>query len=148
MIETPQTWLARNAARLAIYTLLAVLLAVAFFTIKGWRDDAKTRGEAIEKRDATATATTGIAQDLGEATAQSRAVEVHISNDTRALTAALEALRNEKPNVDAWLDAPVPDELRQLAREKRESRDRLGLAADGSNRADAGAPAPGAGNPN
>lgn len=147
MIDTPQTWLARNAARLAIYALLAVLVLGAWFTITGWREDAKISTAALEQSTATAAATTGIATDLGQATADRDQVQVHITNDTRALTAAVEALRNEKPNVDAWLDAPVPDELRDLARQRREARDRLRAAADGSHGADPGAGAAGSGNP-
>ena len=135
-IETPQTWLARNAARLAIYVLLAILAVILFLQVRQWRDDAKTGAERIESRDATAAATTGIAADLGTTTTDQQRVEVCISADTARLAIDLEALRNANPDVDHWMRADIPGELRELARQRREARDRLRPAAPGSGAAD------------
>lgn len=139
MIDTPQTWLARNAARLAIYGLLAVVLVLAVLQVLQWREDAKTGAERIEARDATAGAATGITQDLGDTAAEQQQVEVRIVTDTARMTAQLETIRREKPDVDRWLADPVPVELRELARQRRQARERSGDPAAGSGAAD---PAP------
>lgn len=145
MVNTPQTWAARNAARLAIYGLLAIVLVGAFLQVRQWREDAKTGAERIEARDATAAATTGIATDLSTTTTDQQRVEVRISADTRQLAIDLETLRRANPDLDHWMRADIPGELRQLARERREARDRLRAGAPGSGTADPGAPAPGSG---
>ena len=145
MIETPQSWLARNAARLAIYALLAVLLVIFVLQVKAWRDDAKANATAIDQRDATATATSDIAADIGTTTTDRQRVEVKITADTRQLVIDLEKLRRENPDLEHWLSADIPVQLRDLARQRREARDRLGTAAPGSAAADPGAPAAGSG---
>lgn len=145
MVNTPTTWAARNAARIAIYLLLAIVLVAAVLQVRQWREDAKTGAERIEARDATAGATSGIAADLTTTTTDQQRVEVRISADTRQLAIDLETLRRANPDLDHWMRADIPGELRQLARERREARDRLGAAAPGSGAADPGAPAAGSG---
>ena len=145
MVNTPQTWVARNAARLAIYLLLAIVLVAAFLQVRQWRDDAKTGAERIEARDATAAAASGITADLATTTTDQQRVEVRITADTRQLAIDLETLRRANPDLDHWLRGDIPGELRQLARERREARERLGVGAAGSGAADPGAPAPGRG---
>lgn len=141
MVNTPTTWAARNAARIAIYLLLAIVLVVAVLQVRQWREDAKTGAERIEARDATAGATSGIAADLTTTTTDQQRVEVRITADTRQLAIDLEALRRENPSVDYWMRGDIPGELRELARKRREARDRLRAAAPGSGAADPGAPA-------
>ena len=143
MVNTPQTWAARNAARLAIYLLLAIVLVAAVLQVRQWREDAKTGAERIEARDATAGAASGIATDLSTTTTGQQQVQVRITADTRQLAIDLETLRRENPSVDYWMRGDIPGELRELARKRREARDRLGAAAPGSGAADQGAPAPG-----
>lgn len=143
MVNTPQTWAARNAARLAIYLLLAIVLVAAVLQVRQWREDAKTGAERIEASDATAGAASGIATDLTTTTTGQQQVQVRITADTRQLAIDLEALRRENPSVDYWMRGDIPGELRELARKRREARDRLGAAAPGSGAADPGAPAPG-----
>lgn len=145
MVNTPQTWAARNAARLAVYGLLAIVLVAGFLQVRQWRTDAKTGAERIEARDATAGAASGITADLSATTTDQQRVELTITADTRQLAIDLETLRRANPDLDHWLAGPVPDELRQLARERREARDRLRAAAPGSGTADPGAPAAGSG---
>lgn len=144
-MTTPQTWAARNAARLIIYTLLALLLIAAWLQVRQWRDDAKTGAERIEARDATAAAASGIAGDLTTTTTDQQRVEVRITADTARLAIQLEELRNANPDVDFWMRGDIPGELRELARERREARDRLGAGAPGGPATDPGAPAAGAG---
>lgn len=143
MVNTPQTWAARNAARIAVWLLVTIVVVGLLWQVKQWRDDAKTGADRIEARDATAAATTGIAADLGDATTGQQRVEVHISADTRQLAIDLETLRNANPNVDHWMRGDIPGELRELARKRREARDRLRAAAPGSGTADQGAATPG-----
>ena len=141
MVDTPQAWAARNAARLVIYLLLAVILVTAFFVIKQWREDAKAAPAMLEQRDAIATATGEIAGDLTTATEARQRVEVAITTDTRQLAIDLETLRRANPDLDHWLDGDIPGELQQLAAERQRARDRLGAGADGSQGTDPGAPA-------
>lgn len=143
MVNTPQTWAARNAARLAIYLLLAIVLVAAVLQVRQWREDAKTGAERIEARDATAGAASGIATDLTTTTTGQQQVQVRITADTRQLAIDLETLRRENPSVDYWMRGDIPGELRELARKRREARDRLRAAAPGSGAADPGTPAPG-----
>lgn len=145
MVNTPTTWAARNAARIAIYLLLAIVLAAVVLQVRQWREDAKTGAERIEARDATAGAASGITADLSATTTDQQRVEVRISADTRQLAIDLETLRRANPDLDHWMRADIPGELRQLARERREARDRLRAATPGSGTADPGAPAPGSG---
>ena len=105
--------------------------------------DAKTGAERIEARDATAGAASGIAADLTTTTTDQQRVEVRITADTRQLAIDLETLRRENPSVDYWMRGDIPGELRELARARREARDRLGAAAPGSGAADPGTAAAG-----
>lgn len=125
--------------------LVLVVLLFVVLQVRQWRADAQAAPARIEARDATAGATTGIAADLGEASEEQHQVEVRIITDTRQLQTRLETIRRESPTVDAALAAPIPVELRELARARREARDRLGAAADGSAGADQRAAATGAG---
>jgi len=126
--------------------LLAVVLLFIVLQVRQWRADAKEAPARIEARDATAGATTDIAADLGAATDEQHQVEVRIITDTRQLQTRLETIRRESPTVDAALATPIPVELRELARARREARDRLGAAADGGAGADQGTAAAGSGN--
>lgn len=146
MIDTPQSWAARNAARIAIYVLVAVLLIAAWLQIRTWREDAQEGAARIEARDNTAAAAGGIATDLSSTTADRQRVEVRITADTAQLARDLETMRRENPDLDHWLRADIPVQLRELARQRREARDRLAPAAPGSGGTDPGAPAAGAGN--
>ena len=139
MIDTPQTWMARNAARLAVYALAAVVLVLAWINIQRWRQDAKEGAARIEARDATAGAATGITADMQTTSAEQQQVEVRIVTDTGRMFAQLETIRREKPDVDRWLDEPVPPELLQLARQRREARERSGDPGAGGRAAE---PAP------
>lgn len=143
MPNTPETWAARNAARIAIWILVAVLVAIAVWQVRQWRADAKEGAARIEARDETAAAAGAIAEDLTSTTTDQQRVEVQISADTRQLAIDLESLRRENPTVEHWLSGPIPDELRELARKRREARDRLTGAADGGGSADPGTPADG-----
>lgn len=143
MIETPQGWATRNAARLAVYALLAIVLVLGFLQVRQWRADAKTGADRIEARDKTTQAATAIGEDLDRVTTDQRAVEVIITADTRQLAKDLERLRRENPSMDSWLSADIPGELRELARERREARERLGNAAPGSGATEPPARAPG-----
>lgn len=145
MIDTPQTWAARNAARIAIWILVAILATFAVLQILAWRRDAHANAAAVDERDKTATAAGGIAADLATTTTDRQRVEVRITADTRQMAIDLEQLRRENPDLDHWLRADIPVQLRDLARQRREARDRLGAAAPGSAAADQGAPAAGSG---
>lgn len=140
-MATPRTWAARNAARLAIYALVAIVLVLAWLQVRQWRDDARTGAQRIEARDATAGAASGMADDLTTTTTDRQRVEVRIVADTRQLAIDLETLRHANPAVDDWLRRPIPGELRELARERREARDRLRADPPGGGTADQGAPA-------
>lgn len=145
MIDTPQTWAARNAARIAIWFLVTVLVTIAVLQILAWREDAKANATAIDERDRTAAAAGGIAEDLANTTTDRQRVEVRITADTRQMAIDLETLRRENPDLDHWLSADIPVQLRDLARKRREARDRLGSTPPGGAAADPGAPAAGSG---
>ncbi|QZI85868.1 i-spanin [Stenotrophomonas phage Suso] len=145
MIDTPQSWAARNAARLAIYLLLAIVLVATWLQIRTWREDARTGAERIEQRDNTAAAAGAIADDLATTTTDRQRVEVRITADTAQMARDLEKLRRENPSLDHWMRADIPVQLRELARQRREARDRLATGAAGRGAADQGARAPGSG---
>lgn len=145
MIETPSTWAARNAARIAIWILATIIVVILLLQIRAWRNAANEAPARIEARDATAAAAGAIATDLTTTTTDRQLVEVRIRADTAQMARDLESLRRENPDLDHWLRADIPLELRQLARQRREARDRSGAAAPGSAGADQGATAPGAG---
>lgn len=138
MVNTPTTWAARNAARLAVYGLLAVVLVLTVLQVRQWRADAKEGAARIEARDATAGAASGITADLATTTTDQQRVEVRITADTRQLAIDLETLRHANPDLDHWLRGDVPGELRELARKRREARDRLRADPAGSGAADPG----------
>lgn len=143
MSVTPQGFFAKHGARLAIYVLLALVIGGVFLQVRQWREDAKTGAERIEQRDSTAAAAGGIAEDISHTTTEQQRVEIIVAADTRKLTAELEILRRENAPVDDWLRRPVPVELRELARQRREARDRLGAVAPGRGGNDQGEAADG-----
>lgn len=131
-----QVWLAKNGARLLVYALLALVLLLGWLQVQRWRADAKEGAARIEARDQTAKAATGITADLGEATDGRQQVEVRVVTDTARMALEIERIRNEKPTVDRWLSDPVPVELRELARQRREARERSGDPEAGGRAAD------------
>lgn len=126
------TWLEAHAAKLFIAAVLGVFLFLLVQQVLSWRDEAIDSRAIIAAKTATATATTGITTDLGKATDGQQAVQVRITTDTQKLAVDLEKLRHANPTVDSWLAEPVPVQLRELAKQRRQDRDRLATAAPGS----------------
>lgn len=127
--------------KVIIAVLIAIILGLGIKQAVDWRDQAKTAQSAIEQRDKTAGAATGITADLTKSTEGQQRVERTVQVDTAALAAAIEKTRHANPSVDNWLNQPVPDQLRELAKQRREARQRPAAAQPGSPAADKGTPA-------
>lgn len=144
-LETPQGWATRQVIGAGI--LVALIIGLVWYGYH-WKSNQVEHAQdkaTIAEQAGTAKATSEINTDLGTTQAEAQRVEVTVHTDTAALARQLEKLRHENPDLDARLAEPWPSELRELARQRRLARDRLGAGATGSGPADPGTPAPGSG---
>jgi hypothetical protein len=130
-----------DATRLVIFAALVIGGWFAVRQALEWRDQANAAKAVIAQHDQTAKATTGIGHDIAKATAGRDQATARLVDETRRLNAEVERLRHVDKAVDDFLVMPVPPSLRQLARQRREQRDRPGPAAAGSSPAHPGTPA-------
>ena len=115
--------------------ILIVALGVGIWIVNGWRLDSKARKadkETIGRMDREAEATQETTAALGDAVEDSHRLDIHIDQARGETTRRYEELRNENASVRDAADRAIPDELRALARARRESRDRSGGAEDRS----------------
>lgn len=116
----------------AILSIIVVLvvLGVAFALYRGHQtiQDLKTD---VEQADRTAGATTGIVSDAGAAQEVIHRTEV-IVRDTRADYQRSYEDAKRDPTVAEFAATPIPPRLRELARARREARERSGGDGDGS----------------
>ena len=113
------------------YVLLAAIIIGLFFWWMHNRENSVQILASAEQGVRTSQATSGIAQDAGvvqgvidrgeEATASAR-------NDYQR---GYEDAKRNDPTVAPWGAQPVPQRLRDLARERRLARERLGCAGSG-----------------
>lgn len=140
----------RQIADLVLAALLIIAGYLSYHTVSKW----KAGYDANKANTATATAveksTSAVVADFTNVTDGSRAREAGVDQARQQYIVLREELHNANPTVASFDDAPVPDELRQLARARREARERLGGHAAGGQRsgeAEAAGPGPDGGRP-
>lgn len=117
--------------RIAFYVLVAVAVLLAFFLWLKTRDANRDLAANVEQGVRTDQAASGIAQAAGAAVVAQRSREAAMAEARITHQQLYEEVRRNDPSVRAWGDTPIPDRLRQLARERREARERLGCVGDG-----------------
>lgn len=120
--------------------VLAVLLGLLAFI--GWRwlqnhDKAVASAATIAQGRRTGTATVEIADTATKAQDNAAALDNQVGAQRVEIIHKYEALKNENQTVRDFTSAPVPGELRDLARDARIARDRLGGDAPGGELDDA-----------
>jgi hypothetical protein len=111
-------------ARLLAAGIALALLIWLGFTVAGWRQDAAEAKAALAQANAQAKATSAIAADAGQAQQERQALDITIHQSRAESERAFEELRRANPSIAAYADEPIPDGLRELARARRESRER------------------------
>ncbi len=120
--------------------ILAVLLLIMVFV--GWRwlknhDKALGAAATIAQGQRTGEAAVGIAGSAVVAQDAAAALDNQVGTQRVEITHKYEVLKNENRTVRDFASAPVPRELRDLARDARLARDRLGGDETGSGLHDA-----------
>jgi LysB family phage lysis regulatory protein len=111
-------WLAPIALRVAAIALAVLALAAGWFYVKSLRagleaaqNMAQTAQETVGRRDAVITdlqrKEREHAAQLAQLEAKRRAIAAQLDQSERDF----EALKNEKPDVRAWADSPLPVDL-------------------------------------
>lgn len=113
---TPKGW---------VYLIGSVILLIAIWLWGGlvwsWYQDSKTLESVGRDVQATATMTDEVQDTLTESRERSQGV----TQRRQQTETQYHELAQTVPTVAQFDATPVPDELRQLAREKREQRERL-----------------------
>lgn len=117
--------------RIAFYVLVASAALLASFLWLKTRDANRDLAANAAQGVRTDRAASGIARDASEAVIAQRSREAAVAEVRITYQHQYEEVRRNDPSVRAWSDTPVPDRLRQLARERREARERLGCVGDG-----------------
>lgn len=121
---------------LALLKVLAVLLLVAALAGLGWYyRSAVARAEAAEaalsEATATAQATEATTGALGAVQADTQRVEVVVTQGRAAAAQAIQELSNADPTVADLRARPIDPRMRDIARARREARDRPAGAPTG-----------------
>lgn len=121
---------------LALVKVLAVLLLVAALAGLGWYyRSAVARAEAAEaalsEATATAQATEATTGALGAVQADTQRVEVVVTQGRAAAAQAIQELSNADPTVADLRARPIDPRMRDIARARREARDRPAGAPTG-----------------
>jgi len=122
--------------RLIIAAALLGFLAWAGWTINGWRVAAKENAAALSQADATAGATTVTTGALSGALADAQRVEIVVTQGRAAAAQAVQELSNADPTVRELRALPIHPGMRDIARQRREARDRPAGAPAGGSGAD------------
>lgn len=119
------------AIRVLIIAILVGLVIAALAILDFRRQNAKTDRATVEQGTRTDVAAGGIADDAGAVKEVLYKTEVVVRDSRESYMRGYEDARSDQVVAD-WADAPVPQRLRDLARERREQRERLGYHGDGS----------------
>jgi hypothetical protein len=128
--------------RLVLAAVLAGALAWAGWTINGWRVAAKENAAALSQADATAGATEATTGALSGVVTETQRVEVVVTQGRAAAAQAVQELSNADPTVRDLRALPIHPGMRDIARQRREARDRPAGATPGGSGPDR-APEPG-----
>jgi endonuclease/exonuclease/phosphatase (EEP) superfamily protein YafD len=113
---------------LLIRVVLVALVLAALLGLGWYYRSAVARAEpaeaALSEATATAQATTATTGALGEAQTDTQRVEVVVTQGRAAAAQAVQELSNADPSVRELRALPIPDQLRDIARQRREARDR------------------------
>lgn len=122
--------------RVAFYALAAGLVLALFFLWLNDRDKKLALRDSAEQGVRTDRAASGIAQDAGVAQSEVSQNEQSANNARSAYYRGYEDAKRNDPDVVPWGSRPVPQRLRDLARERRLARERSGCVGDGCGSAD------------
>lgn len=117
--------------RVAFYVLIAVAVLLGFFLWLNARDNKLATRDSAEQGVRTDRAATGIAQDAGVVQGVIDRGETGVNSARSEYQRGYEDAKRNDPTVAPWGAQPVPQRLRDLARQRRLARERLGCAGDG-----------------
>lgn len=111
-------------------------LVVGLLIFLGWlwlqsRDERQQTQASAEQGVRTGVAVTGITQDASDAADETQRVEITVTDARSAYQRGYQDAKREDPSIADWAAQPVPQRLRDLARERRLARERLGCSGDG-----------------
>lgn len=118
--------------KILLLVLVLVGLGYAGYKINSWRIAAEKNGNAVEQLNRTGQATTDIAKDVAAAVGDTAVKEGAVTTTRIEHVHKYEVLRNENKDVRDYTNRAVPMQLRELAKARRESRERLGSNEAGS----------------
>lgn len=110
--------------RIIGYTVVLIILGVLAYTRFSNRDARKTLTTQVEQAQRTEQATKQIIEDADEQVVIVRETEVVVQDARTAYQRGYEDAKRTTPPVATWADQPVPQRLRDLARERRAARER------------------------
>lgn len=120
--------------KLALIALFVVGLWLSGKWVYDTYQDKKTLQSAVDQQVRTGESTSTITSATGAALNGRQIIEFKFTQDRATYTQAYEDLRNEDASVRVYTDTPVPAQLRELAKNRRLSRDGLGGDQTGSGR--------------
>lgn len=115
----------------AVRLLGLVVLVRGYFLFQASRDDAKKTAATLEQVIRTDKAASDIATESGATKAEVQRVEVVVTQARQTYQQQYQEVKREDPDVAGWAGGAVPDRLRDLARTRREQRERSGCTGDG-----------------
>lgn len=124
--------------KLIAYVLLAVAAALWFNHWLDKRDEARDTTANLGQAVRTGQAAEAIAGNAATAQDEADTLDRQVEAQRVEITHRYERLKDEDPDVRAAVGTRIPDRMRELARERRLARERLGGAAPGGEDDDAG----------
>lgn len=112
--------------RIIGYAVILAVLGILAFTWFSNRDARKALTTQVEQAERTEQATKEIIEDADEKIVIVRETEVVVADAREAYQRGYEDAKRSTPDVADWADQPVPQQLRDLARERRQARERSG----------------------
>lgn len=110
--------------KLVLWLVLGTGIGLLGWKVNDWRVRAAAAEAAVDQQAGQAEAT-GATADAASTGLQEAQVQQAITTASRAAARrALQEYLDANPDAAARLDEPVPDELRRIARERREARER------------------------
>jgi LysB family phage lysis regulatory protein len=110
--------LAPLAWKLAAIALVALAIAASWFYVRELRAElvdaqntAQTAQETVGRRDAVITDMQKKEREHAQALAQLEAKRAGIAAQLAQTERDFETLKNEKPEIRAWADSPLPDDI-------------------------------------
>lgn len=117
--------------RIGGYILVAVIILLSFFLWLNGRDNKLAMKQSAEQGVRTDKAVTGITQDAGQAQQQIAQDESSTNNARDDYQRGYEDAKRNDPAVAPWGARPIPNRLRELARQRRSLREQSGCAGAG-----------------